>query len=145
AEDVITSSGRTFGPFEVERVLAGHRAIAAAAVVGIRDLQRGGHFVRAFVVPAGGADGSEQLEAELRQYASETLPNQQVPREIVFVDELPRIGWKVSRHSLRERPLAGRPLWEMPTTTDLEAASAEPAPAPPAPTPPVHAEALPVI
>jgi acyl-coenzyme A synthetase/AMP-(fatty) acid ligase len=61
AEDVITSSGRTFGPFDVERVLAGHAAIAAAAVVGIRDLQRGGHFVRAFVVPRAGADGSEQL------------------------------------------------------------------------------------
>src|SRR4029450_1889238 len=65
AEDVITSSGRTFGPFDVERVLTGHASIAAAAVVGIRDLQRGGHFVRAFVVPSNG--GSEQMEAGLRQ------------------------------------------------------------------------------
>ena len=89
AEDVITSSGRTFGPFDVERVLAGHPAIAAAAVVGIRDLQRGGQFVRAFVAPRAGADGSEQLEAELRQYVAQTLPDQQVPREIVFVEELP--------------------------------------------------------
>ncbi len=60
AEDVITSSGGTFSPFDVERVLTGHPAIAAAAVVGIRDLQRGGHFVRAFVVPKTGAEGSEQ-------------------------------------------------------------------------------------
>ena len=73
AEDVISSSGRTFGPYDVERVLDGHPAIAATAVVGIRDLQRGGHFVRAFVV-AKGDGGSEQLEAELRQYASQTLP-----------------------------------------------------------------------
>ena len=104
-------------------------AIAATAVVGIRDLQRGGHFVRAFVV-AKGDGGSEQLEAELRQYASQTLPNQQVPREIVFVDELPTVGWKISRHELRERPLGGRPLWdiEMPPTTEPDAA---PAPAPP--------------
>ena len=92
AEDVITSSGGTFGPFDVERVLTGHQAIAAAAVVGIRDLQRGGHFVRAFVVPKTGAEGSEQLEAELRQYVAQTLPDPQVPREIVFVDELPIVG-----------------------------------------------------
>ena len=124
AEDVITSSGRTFGPYDVERALESHEAIAATAVVGIRDLQRGGHFVRAFVVPKSADGGSEQLEAELRQYVAQTLPNQQVPREIVFVDELPTVGWKISRHALRERPLAGRPLWEMPPTTDSEAAPA---------------------
>ena len=130
AEDVITSSGGTFGPFDVERVLTGHPAIAAAAVVGIRDLQRGGHFVRAFVVPKAGAEGSEQLEAELRQYAAQTLPDPQVPREIVFVDELPIVGPKVSRHVLRERPLAGRPLWEMPPTSEPEMEGAAPLPPP---------------
>jgi acyl-coenzyme A synthetase/AMP-(fatty) acid ligase len=128
AEDVITSSGRPFGPFEVERVLTGHPAIAAAAVVGIRDLQRGGQFVRAFVVPRPGAVGSEQAEAELRQYAAEALPGQQVPREIVFVDELPTTSWKVSRNELRERPLAGRPLWDAPPTSDAELEAAQPLP-----------------
>jgi acyl-coenzyme A synthetase/AMP-(fatty) acid ligase len=128
AEDVITSSGRTFGPFDVERVLAGHAAIAAAAVVGIRDLQRGGHFVRAFVVPRSGTAGSEQHEAELRQYAAETLPNQQVPREIVFVDELPTTSWKVSRFELRERPLVGRPLWDLPPTPEPEMEADAPLP-----------------
>ena len=146
AEDVITSSGRTFGPFDVERVLTGHVAIAAAAVVGIRDLQRGGHFVRAFVVPRAGAGGSEQLEAELRQYVAQTLPDQQVPREIVFVDELPTIGRKISRHTLREQPLAGRPLWETPPTTEPELEVAPPAPPPAAPPPPpARAEAAPSV
>jgi acyl-coenzyme A synthetase/AMP-(fatty) acid ligase len=130
AEDVITSSGRTFGPFDVERVLTGHAAIAAAAVVGIRDLQRGGHFVRAFVVPRAGADGSEQLEAELRQYVALTLPDQQVPREIVFVEELPTTSWKVSRHALREQPLVGRPLWELPPTSEPEMEAVAPLPPP---------------
>ena len=139
AEDVITSSGRTFGPFEVERVLAGHDAIAAAAVVGIRDLQRGGQFVRAFVVPRMGADGSEQLEAELRQYVAQMLPDQQVPREIVFVEELPVTSWKLSRHALRERPLAGRPLWELPPTSEPEME-----PAPPLP-PPIDSEFTPRV
>ncbi|HUG64473.1 MAG TPA: AMP-binding protein [Gaiellaceae bacterium] len=128
ADDVITSNGRTFGPYDVERVLDGHPALAATAVVGIRDLQRGGHFVRAFVVPKDGAEGSEQLEAELRQYAAQTLPSPQVPREIVFVDDLPMVSSKISRHELRERPLAGRPLWEMPPTTEPDEA---PKPAPP--------------
>ena len=114
AEDVITSSGRTFGPYEVERVLRDHDAIAASAVVGLRDLQRGGQFVRAYVVPGPGSEGTEQLEAELRQFVGQALPEQLVPREIVFVDELPTVGGKMSRHALRERPVGGRPLWELP-------------------------------
>jgi acyl-coenzyme A synthetase/AMP-(fatty) acid ligase len=152
AEDVITSSGRTFGPYDVERALTAHDAIVAAAVVGIRDLQRGGHFVRAFVVPRGAPEGSEQLEAELRQYVAQTLPDQQVPREIVFVDALPTTGWKVNRHSLRERPPTTRPLWEVTPATEVEVAVEPPPPAvePPAPVevlePPaaVRAEAAPV-
>jgi acyl-coenzyme A synthetase/AMP-(fatty) acid ligase len=140
AEDVITSNGRTFGPFEVEHVLTGHPGIAAAAVVGIRDLQRGGHFVRAYVVPRKVGAGGSENEAELRQYVAQTLPDQQVPREIVFADELPTIGRKFSRHTLRERPLAGRPLWETPPTIEPEAEAAPAAP-PPAPPPPDRMEA----
>jgi acyl-coenzyme A synthetase/AMP-(fatty) acid ligase len=140
AEDVITSRGRTFGPYEVEHVLREHDAIAASAVVGLRDLQRGGQFVRAYVVPSRSAEGSEQLEAELRQFVGQALPEQQVPREIVFVDELPSIGGKVSRHTLRERPVGGRPLWELPPTSD-----AEPPPVTATPAPPVVAQAAPAV
>jgi acetyl-CoA synthetase/medium-chain acyl-CoA synthetase len=145
AEDVITSSGRTFGPYGIEHVLRSHAAIAASAVVGIRDLQRGGHFVRAFVVPAARVQGSEQLEVELRQHVGEVLPDQQVPREIVFVDTLPLVGGKVSRSTLREQPLSGRPLWDVPPTAEPEAvppATSEPARAV-APAP--RAEAAPVV
>jgi acyl-coenzyme A synthetase/AMP-(fatty) acid ligase len=144
AEDVITSSGRTFGPYEIEHVLRAHEAIAASAVVGVRDLQRGGQFVRAFVVPAAGTEGSEQLEAELRRYLAEVLREQQVPREIVFVEALPTVRGKVSRAALRDQPLSGRPLWEMPPTSQPEEAPSAPAPpvaeavpiAPPPPPPP---------
>ena len=131
AEDVITSSGRTFGPHEVEQVLGGHPAIAASGVVGMRDLQRGGQFVRAFVVLGPRAAASQQLEAEIRQYAAELLPDQQVPREILFVDELPTVQGKLSRHELRERPVVGRPLWEPePIDVRLEAAPVAPDPEP---------------
>jgi acetyl-CoA synthetase/medium-chain acyl-CoA synthetase len=118
AEDVITSRGRTFGPYEIEKTLSAHQAVAGSAVVGMRDLERGGHFVRAFVVLAPEVEGSEQLEAELRQYVAETLPEQQVPREIEFVDELPETASGLLRRvGLRERPVVGRPLWEMPPTS----------------------------
>ncbi len=150
AEDVITSSGRTFGPYEVEHVLRSHDAIAEAAVVGIRDLQRGGHFVRAFVVPVPGTEGTEALEAELRQFLGQVLPEQQVPREIVFVEELPTVRGRISRSVLRERPLAGRPLWDLPPTSDPEvrparAAGRTPPPTAPSPVPPPVAEAAPVV
>ncbi|GIU95514.1 MAG: hypothetical protein KatS3mg012_1971 [Gaiellaceae bacterium] len=124
--ELITTRGRTFGPYEVERALAEHPAVASCAVVGVRDLERGGQFVRAFVVLEDGNEGSEQLEAELRQFVGESLPEQQVPREIEFVDGLPRSpSGAVRRVELRERPLSGRPLWEAPPTT-------EPDPEPPA-------------
>jgi acetyl-CoA synthetase/medium-chain acyl-CoA synthetase len=143
AEDVISSSGRTFGPYDVERVLREHPAIAASAVVGLRDLQRGGQFVRAYVVQARGGQGSAELEAQLRQFVGEALPEQQVPREIVFVDVLPTVRGRVSRHVLRERPVGGRPLWEQPPTSEPETAHPPVASAPPPP--PVVAEAAPVV
>jgi acetyl-CoA synthetase/medium-chain acyl-CoA synthetase len=121
AEDVITSRGRTFGPYEIERTLGAHAAVAGSAVVGMRDLERGGHFVRAFVVLTPGLESSEQLEAELRHYVGESLPEQQVPREIEFIEELPTTAsGRLRRVELRERPLAGRPLWEMPPTSETE-------------------------
>ncbi|HXG75103.1 MAG TPA: acyl-CoA synthetase, partial [Gaiellaceae bacterium] len=140
ADDVIASGGRTFGPLEAERVLRSHEAVAECAVVGVRDLQRGGHFVRAFVVVAPHLEASQQLEAELRHFAAESLPAHQVPREIEFVDELPATGahGKLRRAALRERAVVGRPLWDLPPVSE-PAAEAAPQPIalvqPPAPAP----------
>lgn len=121
AEDTITSRGRTFGPHEVERVLRTHDVVRDSAVVGLRDLERGGHFVRAFVILEDGVEGSEQLEAELRHFVAQTLVEQQVPREIEFIDALPTSPTgSVRRGELRDRPVAGRPLWELPPTTEPE-------------------------
>ncbi|MCI0637327.1 MAG: AMP-binding protein, partial [Actinobacteria bacterium] len=141
AEDVISSSGRTFGPYDVERVLREHPAIGESAVIGVRDLQRGGHFVRAYVVPARG-EGSAELEAELRQFVGEALREQQVPREIVFVAELPTVRGRVSRHLLRAHPVGGRPLWEEAPTSETQPGHPPVATEPPTP---VVAEAAPVV
>ena len=115
--DMITSKGEHFGPHDAERALRAHESVAHASVVGVRDLERGGQFVRAFVVPAERFEGSEQLEAELREEVSQALPDHAVPREIEFVDELPTVpGGKVRRFELRERHVVGRPLWDLPPT-----------------------------
>jgi acyl-coenzyme A synthetase/AMP-(fatty) acid ligase len=113
AADVVLSGGRRFGPIEVEDALARHDAVAEAAVVGVRDLERGGQYARAFVVLAPGAEGSDRLAAELREHARHSLVDHKVPREIEFVDELPRTSdGKLKRFELRERPAAGLdPLW----------------------------------
>ena len=145
ADDVIASRGRTFGPYEVEATLRGHLAVRRAAVVGIPDHAHGGHFVRAYVVLQPRSKPNEQLAAELRQHVADALPEQQVPREVEFVDGLPMTpDGKVRRDELRERSASGRPLWE--STPTAEAASAapvaepEPVPAPPAPAPAPPAE-----
>ena len=129
ASDVIASRGRTFGPYDVERALRAHEAVGESAVVGVRDLERGGHFVRAFVVLEPSVNGSEQLEAELRHFVGQSLPDQQVPREIEFLAELPKsASGKIRRMQLRERPVAGRPLWELPPTSEPVLPAAEPEP-----------------
>ena len=129
ANDMITSRGRRFGPFEIEHALSAHGAVADSAAVGIRDLERGGQFVRAFVVPRAGFAASEQLEAELRDFVESSLPEYAVPREIEFLDELPRTpSGNIRRAELRDWQVAGRPLWE--TTPAIEPEPLLPSPAP---------------
>jgi acyl-coenzyme A synthetase/AMP-(fatty) acid ligase len=113
ATDVVTSGGRSFSPFEVEQELVGHRAVANAGVVGIRDLQRGGHYVRAFVVLEAGIAGSDRLVAEIRQHLRHTLPEDMVPREVEFVDALPTApNGTILRNELRDwNTVAAEGVW----------------------------------
>jgi acyl-coenzyme A synthetase/AMP-(fatty) acid ligase len=111
--DVISSGGRRFGPIEVEEALAHHDAVADAVIVGARDLQRGGQYVRAFVVLKPDVEASDRLVAEIREHARQSVPGHKVPREIEFVDAVPTTAdGKVKRLELRERPVVGLgPLW----------------------------------
>ena len=99
-DEMIVSGGENVFPRDVEDLLADHDAVADAAAIGVDDEQFG-QRLRAFVVKADGADTSED---ELKDYVKANLARYKVPREIVFVDELPRNATgKVLKRELAER------------------------------------------
>jgi acyl-CoA synthetase (AMP-forming)/AMP-acid ligase II/uncharacterized membrane protein len=99
-DEMIVSGGENVFPKEVEDVLSRHDGVAEAAAIGVEDEQFG-QRLRAFVVRAGGARvGEDELKAHVR----EQLARYKVPREVVFVDELPRTSTgKVLKRELAER------------------------------------------
>lgn len=114
--NLIASHGHVFGPHDLERMLRRHQAVSDAAVVGVRDVEHEGSFVRAFVVPTPATEGSEQLEVDLRRFLEESLELAHVPREIEFVAELPRTANGKLRHlELRDRPVLRRSVYHQMT------------------------------
>jgi fatty-acyl-CoA synthase len=85
-DEMIVSGGENVFPAEVEELLAGHMSISEAAVVGVDD-EKFGQRLKAFVVLN---DGAQLSEEDVKGYVKENLANYKVPREIVFLDELPR-------------------------------------------------------
>jgi acetyl-CoA synthetase len=103
ADDVIKSAGYRIGPFEVESAILKHPAVAEAAVVGKPDALRG-QIVKAYVVlkPGRGARGG--LEAEIVDVVKTHVGRHQYPREIEFLDQLPKTETgKIQRFLLRGR------------------------------------------
>jgi acyl-CoA synthetase (AMP-forming)/AMP-acid ligase II len=85
-DDMIVSGGENVFPSEVENLLAGLPGVGEAAVIGVPD-DEFGQRLRAYVVPESGASlDADELKAQVRR----NLARYKVPREIVFVDELPR-------------------------------------------------------
>lgn len=102
ADDVIISAAYRIGPFEVESALLEHPAVAEAAVVGKPDPIRG-QIVKAFIILAGDYRASDQLAAEIQAHVKSVTAPYKYPREIEFVDELPKtISGKIRRIELRE-------------------------------------------
>jgi acetyl-CoA synthetase len=102
ADDIIKSAGYRIGPFEVESAILKHRKVAEAAVVGVPDPIRG-HNVKAFVVLRSGEAGSPALASEITDLVRNTLGRHQYPREVEFVDTLPKTETgKIQRYRLRD-------------------------------------------
>ncbi|UTI63102.1 acyl-CoA synthetase [Paraconexibacter antarcticus] len=85
-DDMIVSGGENVFPREVEDLLADHAAVEEASVLGVEDPEFG-QRLKAFVVVR---DGQETSEPELKAYIRSHLASYKVPREVVFLDELPR-------------------------------------------------------
>ena len=101
-DDVITSSAYRIGPFEVESALVEHPAVMEAAVVGKDDPQRT-QIVTAFVILAAGYAPSDELAGALQEHTKHLTAPYKYPREIHFVDELPKtVSGKIRRSQLRQ-------------------------------------------
>jgi acetyl-CoA synthetase len=106
-DDVITSSAYRIGPFEVESALVEHPAVAEAAVVGRDDPERT-QIVCAFVILAPGHEPGDALARELQDHTKRLTAPYKYPREIHFVDELPKtVSGKIRRSELREQLRSG--------------------------------------
>jgi acyl-CoA synthetase (AMP-forming)/AMP-acid ligase II len=101
-DEMIVSGGENVFPREVEDLLAEHERVAEAAVIGIDDEQFG-QRLKAFVVLKDGG-GSQPSEDDLKGYVKQNLARYKVPREVVFLDQLPRNATgKVMKRELKER------------------------------------------
>jgi len=85
-DDMIVSGGENVFPQEVEQLLEQRPDVAEVAVVGVDDVEWGKRL-RAFIVPKPGAQRDPEA---IKQYVKENLARHKVPRDVVFVDELPR-------------------------------------------------------
>ncbi len=85
-DEMIVSGGENVFPREVEDLLADHEGIEEAAVIGVEDAEFG-QRLKAFVVAR---EGSDLDEEKVKEYVKHNLARYKVPREVVFVDELPR-------------------------------------------------------
>ena len=98
-DEMIVSGGENVFPKEVEDTLVRHPAVAEAAALGVEDKDFG-QRLRAFVVFEPGREASEK---ELKDHVKDNLARYKVPREIWFLDELPRnITGKVLKRELLE-------------------------------------------
>jgi acetyl-CoA synthetase len=104
SDDMINSSGERIGPFEVESKLIEHPAVAEAGVIGKPDPIRG-EIVKAFVVLKEGFTGNSELLEEIRIFVRSELAAHAAPREIEFLEELPKtkISGKILRRELKAR------------------------------------------
>jgi acyl-CoA synthetase (AMP-forming)/AMP-acid ligase II len=85
-DDMIVSGGENVFPAEVEDLLSGHKAVADVAVFGVDD-EKFGQRLKAVVVKR---KGQSVTEKQLKDFVKSNLANYKVPREIEFMDELPR-------------------------------------------------------
>ncbi|MVU80960.1 SDR family NAD(P)-dependent oxidoreductase [Nocardia sp. ET3-3] len=99
SDDMIVSGGENVFPQEVEEALLAHPAVADAGAVGVADDDFGQRLAAAVVLKAGSRTSAKALQRHIKT----ALANYKVPRDIVFVPELPRTtAGKLRRQQLPE-------------------------------------------
>ena len=105
ADDIIKTSGHMVGPFEVESTLMRHPAVAEAAVIGKPEPSIG-ELVKAFVALKPGYQADEKTKMDIIGFARKELGPAVAPKEIEFVDSIPKTrSGKILRRLLRAREL----------------------------------------
>jgi len=105
ADDVIISAGYRIGPFEVESAIVELPEVIEAAAVASPDPKRG-NIVKAFVKLAPGSEESDELAQRIKDHVRESYAAYAYPREIEFVDDLPKtLTGKIRRIELRNAEL----------------------------------------
>jgi fatty-acyl-CoA synthase len=103
-DEMIVSGGENVFPAEVEDLISGHPDVVEATALGVED-KEWGHRLRAFVVKT---DSANIGEDDIKTYVKEHLARYKVPREVIFLDELPRNPTgKVLKTELREISVGG--------------------------------------
>lgn len=117
ADDVIKTMGERVGPFEVESALVEYPDVVESGVIGKPDELRG-EIIKAFVVLKAGVPPTEELKEKLKDYIKKHLAGHAYPREIEFIDKLPKTrSGKIMRRVLKAKEL-GLPVGDTSTLED---------------------------
>lgn len=117
SDDVIKTSGERVGPFEQESALVEYPDVVEAGVIGKPDEVRG-EIIKAFVVLKPGVEGTDELKEKIAAFVKKHLSGHAYPREIEFVDKLPKTrSGKIMRRLLKAKEL-GLPEGDTSTLED---------------------------
>ncbi|HSW88608.1 MAG TPA: acetate--CoA ligase [Candidatus Saccharimonadales bacterium] len=117
ADDVINTSGERVGPFEVESALVEYPDVVEAGVIGKPDALRG-EIIKAFVVVKPGIEQTDELKEKIKAFVKKHLAGHAYPREIDFIDKLPKTrSGKIMRRVLKAKEM-GMPLGDTSTLED---------------------------
>ena len=101
-DDMIVSAGYNIAAPEVEEAVLAHPAVAACAVIGVADVQRGS-IVKAFVMLREGSVAEAALATSIQDFVKARIAPYKYPRSVEFVSELPRTATgKLQRFRLRD-------------------------------------------
>ncbi|WP_201526861.1 AMP-binding protein [Psychrobacter frigidicola] len=100
-DDIIMTAGYRVGPTDVENTVLEHNAVAESAAVSVPDEVRG-NTIKSYVVLKDGVEGSDEIAQQIKDLVRERLSTHAYPREVEFIDALPKTpSGKIQRFLLR--------------------------------------------